>query len=61
MTYTKTFKELILGVEDTYLGKPVKKKYQKRYGKRYDKSEMKSIAYSIARSKGIKTDKGGVK
>jgi hypothetical protein len=43
------------------LGKPVKKKYQKRYGKKYDKDEIKSIAYGIARSRGIKTDKGGVK
>ena len=61
MPYTKSFLSLLENVEDTYLGKPVKKKYQKKYGKRYDKSEMKSIAYGITRSKLIKTDKGGAK
>jgi len=61
MPYTKGFKELLENLEETYLGEPVPKKYQKRYGKRYDKKEIKSLGYAIAKSRGIKTDKGGRK
>jgi len=56
MPYTKTFKELLKGVEKTYLGKPVSKKYRSKYGKRYDKKEIKSVAHAIAKSRGIKID-----
>jgi hypothetical protein len=56
MPKTKQFKSLIKSVEDTYLGKKVKKKYQNRYGKVYDEDEILPLSYSIARSRNIKTD-----
>lgn len=61
MPKTKAFRNLLESVEDTYLGKKVPKKYQKRYGKVYDKDEIKSIGIAIAKSRGIKIDKGGKK
>lgn len=57
MPYTKTFKELLKSAEKTYLGKPVKKKYQSLYGKKYNKKEVKSVAFAIARKLNIKIDK----
>ena len=56
MPYTKEFLELWDSVENTYLGKSVKKKYQKMYGKTYDKEEVKSVAFAIAKSRGIPID-----
>ena len=43
-------------VKETYLGMPVKKKYQGQYGKTYDKQEIKSVAFAIAKSRGVKID-----
>lgn len=57
MPHTKGFLSLMNSMEDTYLGKPVKKQYQKKYGKKYDKDEVKSFAYAVAKSRGIKIDK----
>jgi len=57
MPKTQAFKDLMKSVKKTYLGKPVKKKYQKDYGKRYDLDEVESVAYRIAKSRGIKIDK----
>ena len=57
MPRTNEFKKLIKSVKSTYLGKPVKSKYQNRYGKRYDENEIESIAFAIAKSRGIKIDK----
>jgi len=57
MPYAKTFLGLLENVEDTYLGKTPKKKWQKKYGKRYDKSEIKQIAYGIATKNKIRIDK----
>jgi hypothetical protein len=60
MPYTKAFSKLKKNVKEQYLGKEVPKKYQDRYGKFYDKpSEIKQVAYAIARSRGIKIEKGG--
>lgn len=56
MPKTKAFLNLLESVEETYLGKKVKKPYIKKYGKKYDKSEMESVAIAIAKSRGIKTD-----
>jgi hypothetical protein len=61
MPQTKIFKQLLKSTEDTYLGKPVKKKYQSKYGKFYDKKETKSVAYAIANKLNIKIEKGGAK
>jgi hypothetical protein len=57
MTTTDAFKSLFKNVKETYLGKPVPKKYQKRYGKKYDKDEIESISIAIAKTRGIKIDK----
>jgi hypothetical protein len=57
MTKTKDFNKLFESVKKTYLGKPVKKKYQSQYGKKYDKNEIKSVAIAIAKSRGIKIDR----
>jgi len=57
MPFTKEFRKLLKNVEKTYLGKPVKKKYQDRYGLRYDEGELEEIAFAIAKSRGIKIDK----
>lgn len=57
MPHTKAFNELMKAAKETYLGKPVPKKYQKKYGKFYDKGEVKSVAFAIAKAKGIKIDK----
>ena len=35
--------KLLESIEETYLGKPVPKKYQKRYGKKYSKEEAGKI------------------
>lgn len=59
MPHTKEFRKLLGNLEDEYLGEKVPKKYQKRYGKRYDKKDIKGLGYAIAKSKGIKIDKGG--
>lgn len=61
MPYTKEFKKLLEITEDTYLGKKVPKQYKNKYGKIYDKGEVKSVGYAIAKSRGIKIDKGGKK
>ena len=57
MPKTKEFKKLLKNVEQTYLGKPVKKKYKSKYGKFYDDDEIESVAYAIAKSKGIQIHK----
>ena len=59
MPLTKGFKRLLESMEETYVGEPVPKKWRKKYGKTYDKEEVKSFAYAVAKSKGIKIDKGG--
>lgn len=59
MPYTESFKKLKGVMEDEYLGKHVPKQFQDRYGKTYDKEDIKSFAYAVARSRGIKIDKGG--
>ena len=61
MPHTKAFKELFKNVNETYLGKPVPKKYKKLYGKKYDKKEIKAVAFAIAKSRGIKIEKEEVK
>jgi len=57
MPKTKEFISLQKQVKETYLGKPVPKKYQLKYGKKYDPKEVKSISYAIAKSKKIKIHK----
>ena len=57
MPLSKDFKKLLENLEETYLGKPVPKKYQKKYGKFYDKKDIKSFGYGLAKVKGIKIDK----
>lgn len=59
MVYTESFKKLIGVMTEEYLGKQVPKEFQERYGKTYDKEDIKSFAYAVARSRGIKIDKGG--
>ena len=59
MPKTEAFKKLKNALSKEYVGRIVPEKYQKRYGKRYDDSEMESLAYAVARSRGIKIDKGG--
>jgi hypothetical protein len=56
MPTSKAFNKLFKNVNNTYLGKKVKPKYQKDYGKTYDKKEVKSVAIRIAKSRGIKYD-----
>lgn len=56
MPKSKTFLKLKKKVGNTYLGKPVPKKYQKKYGKRYDSSEIDSLSYAISKSRGVKID-----
>lgn len=56
MPKTKAFKDLMKSVKKTYLGKPVKKKYQKDYGNIYDLDEIESVTYAIAKSRGIKIE-----
>lgn len=56
MPKSKAFKKLLANVEETYLGKPVEKRFRKRYGLIYDKRETESLAFAIAKSKGIKID-----
>jgi len=48
MPLTKEFIKLQKAIKKTYLGKPVKKKYQEKYGKKYDIKEVKNIGYAIA-------------
>ena len=60
MPTTKAFSKLKKSVKNTYWGKDVPKEYQHLYGDKYDKSsEIKSVAIAIARSRGIKVEKGG--
>ena len=54
MPKSKEFKQIIKNVKSTYLGKPVKTKYQKKYGKIYDEDEIESVAFAIAKSRGVK-------
>ena len=57
MPRTKTFKLLLEEVEETYLGKKVKRPFIRTYGKIYNKKDTEQIAYAIAKSKGIKIDR----
>ena len=59
MVYTESFKKLKGALTEEYLDKQVPQKFQERYGKTYDKEDIKSFAYAVARSRGIKVDKGG--
>lgn len=60
MPLTKAFSKLKKNVKEQYWGKEVPKEYRHLYGEKYDKpSEIKSLSIAIARSKGIKIDKGG--
>jgi hypothetical protein len=61
MPKSKAFKELMSSVKKTYWGEPVPKKYQKDYGKIYNKNDLEELGIRIAKSKGIKIDKGGKK
>lgn len=56
MPYTKNFLKLWDSVNDTYLNKPVKLKYQKEYGKKYESKEIKEIAFKIANKLHIKIE-----
>ena len=47
--------KLLRAAEESYMGKPVPRKYQKKYGKRYSKEEARSIAYAIGKSRGWRT------
>lgn len=57
MPYSKEFLQLLINLENEYLGKPVPKQYQKRYGKIYDEDEIKSMGFAIAKKLNIPIDR----
>lgn len=57
MPKSKDFYKLRKSVRNTYLGKPVPRKYRERYGKKYDLEDVDRVVFAIAKRRGIKIDK----
>lgn len=56
MPKSNEFYRLRNTLAQTYLGKPVPKKYRKRYGKKYDLTDINEFTFALAKAKGIEVD-----